>query len=106
MAASVTAQTGRQLIYQIIDQRARDNHPRPYAAIPRTAILSDGFQDISWKVFANAINRCAVWMEERLGVSTTTQAVAYLGPLDLRYQILAVAAGKTGHAVREIPMRS
>jgi len=93
---------GQRLIYDIIDQRARDDHSRPYAAIPRTTNISDGFQDISWKVFANAINRCAAWMEARLGVSTSFQAVAYLGPLDLRYQILAVAAGKTGHAVSNL----
>jgi acyl-CoA synthetase (AMP-forming)/AMP-acid ligase II len=95
-----TTQVGQRLIYHIIDERGRNNHPRPYAAIPRTPNISDGFQDISWQAFANAINRCATWMRELLGVTSTCQAVAYLGPLDLRYQIIAVAAGKIGYAVR------
>ena len=91
---------GRRLLGAVIDQRALDNHQRPYASIPISTDPSDGFRDISYRVFANAINRCALWMMHHIGLSHNFENLAYLGPNDLRYVILCMAAVKTGRVVR------
>jgi acyl-coenzyme A synthetase/AMP-(fatty) acid ligase len=83
----------------VIDERARDNHKRPYASIPNSNNVKDGFRDITYRTFANAINRCAIWLKDEIGISTSFEAMVYIGPADLRYQILCMAAVKTGHVV-------
>lgn len=90
---------GRRLLSNVIDERAHYGHKRAYASIPKSADVSRGFRDITYRVFANAINRCALWIREQMGTSSTYDAVVYIGPADLRYQILCMAAVKTGHVV-------
>lgn len=99
-AVSSSAGTfGKRLLTHVIDDRAQQSHARPYASIPRGPSPRDGFHDISYSAFRNAINRCAQWLHERFGLSTSYQSIAYIGPLDLRYNIFAMAAVKTGHVV-------
>lgn len=97
--SSTAAPYGQRLLTHVIDERARQGHARPYASIPRGASPSDGFQNISYGIFANAIDRCAYWVQERFGLSTSYQTIAYIGPLDMRYNIFAMAAVKTGFVV-------
>lgn len=91
---------GRRLVPVIIDEAARDTPTRVYASIPRSQDLSDGFEDITYKRFANAINRAAVWLDSALEGRGKTGVFAYTGPKDLRYTILTVAAVKSGREVR------
>ncbi len=91
---------GRRLVPVIIDEAARDTPDRTYAAIPRSSDLSEGFQDITYKRFANAINRVSFWLDSQFGKSDAPETFAYAGPKDLRYTILTVAAIKTGCEVR------
>lgn len=90
---------GYRLLPQLIDERADANHRRPFASIPRSQFVEDGFTDISYRTFANAINRCAHWLVQSLGRPSSTEAIAYLAAPDLRYQILAMAAVKAGYVV-------
>lgn len=90
---------GRRLLPNLIDERAAAGHSRPYAAIALTKDPRDGFREISYGVFANAINRCARWLIDEMGTSKTCEVLVYLGPQDLRYQILCIAAIKTGRVV-------
>ncbi|KAL8948969.1 MAG: hypothetical protein Q9222_004891, partial [Ikaeria aurantiellina] len=46
---------------------------------------------------ANSVNSLAHWLEKTLGKSTTFETIAYIGALDLRYFILALAAAKVGY---------
>ena len=55
--------------------------------------------DISNRKFARAVNRCAWWLTKELGEHTEPKSVLYLGPLDLRYLIIILAAAKAGHIV-------
>lgn len=87
---------GRRLLPTLIDERAHNNHARPYASIPVSNDPKDGFRDISYKQFANAINRCATWLMDELGYSTDHETLLYIGPQDMRYQILCIAAIKSG----------
>lgn len=43
----------------IIDQYARDQPSKSWASVPKSSDLADGFRDISYATFANAINRAA-----------------------------------------------
>ncbi len=93
----VTAKYGRRLLSSVIDERAESNHQRPFASIPISNDVRKGYQDISYKVFANAINRCALWIKQHIGQSSSFETLAYIGVNDLRYHILCMAAVKTGH---------
>lgn len=61
--------------------------------------MEDGYEDISYGTFAKAVNGCSWWMEEQLRTGGCSQTIAYLGPLDVRYLIVLLAASKTGHVV-------
>lgn len=100
MSQISTVPYGRRLLPTVIDERARDGHARPFASIPLGRTAEDGYRDVSYRVFANAVNTCSAWLVDRLGSSEAPKTLAYLGPSDLRYQILAVSAAKTGHVVR------
>ncbi|CAD6591622.1 MAG: hypothetical protein ASARMPREDX12_005279 [Alectoria sarmentosa] len=88
---------GRRLIPQLIDQRAEESPELPLWSVPISSNLMDGFRDISYGQVARAINRAAWWIDGNIGKSTTFETLAYMGPPDLRYAVLTVAAQKTGH---------
>ena len=90
---------GRRLIPHILDDIAALDPSRSILSIPKSRILSEGYEDISSKTFADAVNRCAWWMSTELGKAQTSKALLYLAPLDIRYLVVAIAAVKTGHYV-------
>ncbi len=90
---------GHRLIPQLIDERAKSDPHDPCWSVRRSSNLSDGFRDISYGQVARAINRVSWWIEQNVGKSTTFETLAYMGPPDLRYAVLTVAAQKTGHVV-------
>ena len=92
---------GQRLIPHLIDDIAHNKGSRIYCSLAKSSKISDGFQDISYGAFANSINRLAWWIEENLGKSSTFETLSYIGPPDLRYIILTVAAQKTGYKARE-----
>lgn len=93
---------GKRLIVSLIDQYAADEPEKLYASVPRNEEdLSQGFKDITYAQLANAINNASWWLESTLGKSNGNfETFAYVGPKDLMYQILAVAAAKVGRRVR------
>lgn len=90
---------GHSLIPSLIDIRAQEDPQRPVWSMPSSSNLADGFRDITYGQVARAINRTAWWIDENVGKSTTFETLAYMGPPDLRYAILTIAAQKTGHTV-------
>ena len=92
---------GERLIGRLIDEYAANDPRRVWASIPvDNDDRSTGFQDVSYGQFANAINHAAWWLKHQLstkGSNITT--VAYAGPKDLRYPIIAVAVLKFGKKV-------
>ncbi|MDI1492650.1 MAG: hypothetical protein OHK93_004432 [Ramalina farinacea] len=46
---------------------------------------------------ANAINKCAHWLDARLDKSSRPSTLAYAGTADYRYLIITMAAAKTGN---------
>lgn len=92
---------GRRLIPHLIDERAQNGWPQPFTSIPRSSNPNDGFKDISYGQFANAINHCAWWMLGNLEKSQDCNIIAYTGPSDIRYGILTIAAIKSGLKVQQ-----
>ncbi|KAK0507032.1 hypothetical protein JMJ35_010490 [Cladonia borealis] len=88
---------GQRLIPHLIDDIAHNNGSRTFCSLVKSSNIPDGFQDISYAAFANSINRLAWWIEENVGKSFTFETVSYIGPPDLRYIILTIAAQKTGY---------
>ncbi|KAH8810616.1 hypothetical protein F5884DRAFT_257643 [Xylogone sp. PMI_703] len=90
-------EAGRVLIPHAIDDLGRDEPDRILYEFPRHNDLTQGFQSVSAGVFANAINRAAWYLEDSLGKGVNFETLGYIGPGDLRYLILTVAAIKAGY---------
>lgn len=92
---------GERIITSLIDAIANEDPSRAWASIPQDDDdLSKGFVDISYKQLANAVNHAAWWLKDNLtGEISVFETIAYAGPKDLRYPILAVAASKSGKQV-------
>ncbi|EXJ71848.1 uncharacterized protein A1O5_04349 [Cladophialophora psammophila CBS 110553] len=78
-----TDQTPRwRLLPQIIDDLARDVPAQIITSIPKTDEVEDGFVD---------------FLDKTLGKGKNFETLTYVGPSDLRYPILALAANKAGY---------
>lgn len=91
---------GRRLFPVVIDDYARTEPRKAWASIAKSTNLADGYRDIDYGTLANAINRCAWWIVERLGKGSDFQTIAYIGAADPRYFILLYGAIKAGYKVR------
>ncbi|KAI4279892.1 MAG: hypothetical protein L6R35_006007 [Caloplaca aegaea] len=80
-------QYGKRLLPTLIDDIAREDPYRTFAMLSRSTSVESGYYDITFHRFSTAINRCAWWIETRIGRSVTFNTLAYLGPLDLLYHI-------------------
>lgn len=91
---------GSRLITSLVDYYAEQEQKKVWASVPKGDVVSDGFVDITYEQFANAVNHASWWLESQLGVSEGHfETFAYAGPKDLSYPILAVAASKAGRTV-------
>ncbi|KAI9736294.1 MAG: putative NRPS-like protein biosynthetic cluster [Cirrosporium novae-zelandiae] len=97
---AIEKEIGYRLLPNIVDDLARDTPSKLYALIPKSANISDGFHEVSYREFADAINSVSWWLEETLGKPKGKwgeQTVGYLGPNDIRYPIFFVALIKAGY---------
>ncbi|KAH8779796.1 nonribosomal peptide synthetase [Diaporthe sp. PMI_573] len=99
---------GRRLLPTLIDQVSSRDPDRECFQIPRSSEPSDGWRVLTWKDMANAVNRCAHRIVEVCGTpeKDTFPTIAYLGPNDVRYIVLMVAAVKAGYAALFISPRN
>ncbi|KUJ07624.1 acetyl-CoA synthetase-like protein [Mollisia scopiformis] len=88
---------GRRLVPVVIDEIAQNDPERVFASIPKTTDLSEGYVDVTYDAFSRAINRAATFLERTFGRSGSFETLAYLGPFDVRYYILACGASKVGY---------
>ena len=97
----VEPQFGSRLLPQVVDELARSCPERIYASIPLSSGPLQGFQfqDVTILELAQAVSRFAWWLDENLGKSTTFETLAYVGPSDLRYVVVFLAAVKCGYRV-------
>ena len=98
-ATNPPVNAGKRLLPVLIDEIAASDPERVFASMPQTNDPSAGFRDVTFVHLSKAIDRCSWWVKEQLGCSNSFETVAYIGPLDLLYHILALACVKTGHKV-------
>ena len=91
---------GKRILTAVIEQRAKDGASEPWLSVPVDETnLSIGYKDLTFWQLNNASNRAAHWLSENLPTGEPFQCLAYAGPKDLRYPILAVAAAKAQKVV-------
>jgi hypothetical protein len=90
---------GRRLFPAVIDEYARTEPRKIWGSMPKSTSLQDGFRDVDYSMFANAINRAAWWLDDRLGKGSNFQTIAYIGASDFRYFVYLFAAIKVGYTV-------
>ena len=95
---SLEKKYGSRLILHLIDDIARDDPNRCFCLLS-TLAAPDGFRTVSYGELANAINRVAWWIGENTQKDLDFQTLGYIGPSDLRYTILTIAAQKAGFKV-------
>ncbi|KAJ5578055.1 thioester reductase domain-containing protein [Penicillium hispanicum] len=100
MAPSLQAppNCGRRLLPAVLDEVAAEDPQRIFVSVPQVANdLAEGFEDITYGRFAQAVNKCAWWLREHVGPPSDPKTIFYIGPLDVRYLIVIIAAAKAGH---------
>ena len=100
VADSSASMPCRRLLPVAIDEIAETNPARAWASIPVSSNLQDGYKDVSFRSFADAINRAAWFLETTFGRASNSETIAYIGKSDMRYHVLSMAAAKTGYQVR------
>ena len=85
---------GHRVLPVLVDDLANQEPNRLFCVIPG---LSQGIRSVTIADFANAINRSSLWIEEQFGQGKNFETLAYLGPNDIRYFILLLAAIKVGY---------
>lgn len=94
---------GREFLSAVITRRARETPHRVFMSLARSADLTEGFEDLSYGRFAQAVDRCVFWLEATVGKNENSSApraiFASLPRHDLRAVLLILAAPKTGHQV-------
>ena len=77
-----------------IDEIAQRTPNAVFASIPKTSNPVDGYKDVTYKLYADTIDRAALLLEESIKGKDHGDTIGYIGPSDLRYVILAIAAVK------------
>lgn len=90
----------KRLLAKTLDLVAQQDPDRLFAVIPQGPELADGFQNLSMKDLARAVNFMCWWIEDTLGSSSSQETLAYMGSNDVRYCIFHLACQKTGYKVR------
>ncbi|CAN8104059.1 unnamed protein product [Discula destructiva] len=100
VSVASNSDVGQRLLPSYLDEIALSDPRRILYSIAKTRDPADGFQDISAGVFARAVNRCAWYLEEKLGKGKDFPKLLYIGPQDLVYGILTLASIKTGYVLQ------
>ena len=90
----------KRLLNHIVDQLAAQNPEAVYAEYPISPTgYEQGFLSVTYAKLANAINGLAWWLHDTVGPGKDFETLAYIGPLDVRYNALILGAVKAGYKV-------
>ncbi|ROV87578.1 hypothetical protein VMCG_10605 [Cytospora schulzeri] len=90
---------GQRLLPRVVDHYTQTHPSRVYATIPASATdLSNGFRDVT-------MAKLAAILEGILGVGHLN-AIAYIGPADIRYAAMFLAAVQCGYKNEGLVIRS
>lgn len=89
-----------RLLNHVVDDIATENPDALYAELPLSPTsFGAGFRKVTYRAFANAINGMAWWLHRTLGPGKHFETLLYLGPNDLRHNILLLGAVKSRYKV-------
>ena len=94
-----TIPRGRRLLPQILDQTAQQQPESVYAEVPHTDWRKDGWRNVTYSQVARAVNALSWWLDENLSQKVRFETFLYMGPSDLRYALVSLAAMKTRRTV-------
>lgn len=109
IVSSLERKYGRNALPNLFDAKAKaakESAVPAYAYVMRTPHVADGFDEVTYPMIANAVNRASWWLVNEVGLAEG-DVFAYMGPSDLRYLVLLLASAKTGRKVScppSIPM--
>jgi acyl-coenzyme A synthetase/AMP-(fatty) acid ligase len=89
-----------KLLIELIEEKASWLGGHTFMRYPTQNWQTEGYRTLTWRQYADAINKVACWLDEQLGQSYDNDTVAYLGPADARYAIILPAVIKTNRKVR------
>ena len=92
--ASISSQYGCRPLPSLLDGIAYSDPSRIFASIPKTTRPQDGFSNIDYGSLAGAVSNCVCFLKHEVKLKHPFETIAYLGPTDLRYQIICFAALK------------
>ncbi|KAI0483789.1 acetyl-CoA synthetase-like protein [Xylaria cf. heliscus] len=88
------------LLPHIVDRLASETPSAIYGLWPvAPASYQAGFREINYAQLANIVNGLAWWIVDQLGTGDGEQVLTYIGPNDVRYCALVLAASKTGYVM-------
>jgi acyl-CoA synthetase (AMP-forming)/AMP-acid ligase II len=93
------APPGGRLLLNHIDQVALHSPELVFVETARSADINEGLQRVTFRDLLRGIDRCAQWIDHKLGKGHDFPALAYFGPHDLRYVFLVFGACKAGYKV-------
>ncbi|KAJ6033651.1 hypothetical protein N7444_011422 [Penicillium canescens] len=85
------------LLPRAVDDLALTSASGIFCVHPISSDISEGWQSITFKRLAGAVNGLAWWIEKNIGQSKSFEVLAYIGANDIRYAIFFLACLKTGH---------
>lgn len=89
-----------RLLTHILDDLAQKTPTALYCTHPTSQDGKHDWRNITVHDFAQAVDRLAWWIDQKLDGQREQQVLAYIGTNDLRYAAFMLACMKTGHAVR------
>lgn len=93
---------GQRILPQVVDFYAQTDPSRVYAFIPNSNNdLSRGFSGVTMAKLAAMVNHLSWWLTGYLGCGAL-DAIAYIGPCDIRYCIIFLASVKCGYKVSNL----
>ncbi|KAF9895335.1 hypothetical protein FE257_000239 [Aspergillus nanangensis] len=95
--AKRTATPGQRLLTTVVDELAASSPHQKLGLIPKQADAPNGFQDVTAKDLAGAVNATACWMEKQIGRPRQPETIAFMGSNDIRYLTMVLASHKLGY---------
>lgn len=93
MVTSTSFEHSKKLIPNLLEDGAKSIPDRVWAKfLVSNTTYEHGFRAATYSQMLNAVNKVAWILDQSIGKSTAFDTLAYLGPNDLRYHIVLLAA--------------
>lgn len=88
-----------RLLPSVIDDLAARKPDKVFCSLSRSPDPKDGLFNVTYGSFAGAIDNLAKFLNSHVLDGIPFETIAYIGPVDLRHQVLFCASMKVGAVV-------